>query len=315
MIGERWMRWTILESGTKTSSKILQKLLGAVSSKLGHTFFAAMVVGLVQVISGFLVTRWRGQKLLVDRDNILGACLFGFVALLSTLLVFATFLVGGEMSTNTFIITLSIVPGAVIDLIFFKHKLNFRQWLGVMMAIVAGYFVLGSVSFAGVTTWPLWIWLSFGAMMTAAINQGITQKLKKIDPFVKNFWGGLVNVVISATAIMVLGSVNLFTDFSAPMCKLWIFAMMTGAIVVLMWCFNLLSYKGGASIALKKLVMNGAYLVSTLIVGALFFHESFTIGKVVGIVCYFAAFALMDTSTWRFVQNLFSAHKISTIQG
>src|SRR3989344_9632810 len=52
-----------------------------------------------------------------------------------------------------------------------------------------------------------------------------------------------------------------------------------GLIVVGMWAFNLLSYKGGAYIALKKLVMNGTYLITAMFCGALCFGEKITTGK------------------------------------
>ena len=74
-----------------------------------------------------------------------------------------------------------------------------------------------------------------------------------------------------------------------------------GLIVVGMWAFNLLSYKGGAYIALKKLVMNGTYLITAMFCGALFFGEKITTGKLTGIVFYFAAFVLMDKGTWEFI--------------
>lgn len=316
MVGERWMRWTLLESATKTSSKLLQKNVGTLASSIGHTFFAAMVVGLVQMISGFIVVKKKGKKLWDTSDNIWGSILFGLMALTSTILVFTTFLYGGEIGTNTFIITLSIIPGAFIDLIFFKHRLSARQWLGVACGIAAGYFVLGNASLGTISKWPTWIWLSIATTVTAAINQGITQKIKGIDPFVKNFWGGGVAVVCSLVAMFALGSHHLLIDTSHAMQKLWAVSLGIGMIVVAMWSFNVLSYRDGASIALKKLVMNGAYLISTLVIGSMFLGEKFTTGKAIGIGCYFMAFVLMDNGTWNFLasrwQNKDGAHEKSS---
>lgn len=305
--GEKWMRWTLAEAGTKTASKILQKVIGAVSTTVAHTFFATLVVGLVQTIGGLAVTRARGTPILTDKESIFGSCLFGFFAVISTVLSFSVFLFGGDMGVNVFIITLSIIPGALIDRFFFGKKLSWREWLGVLVAILAGYSVLGWPSFSGVFAFPLWVWLSFGVACSVAINQGITQKVKKVDPFVKNFWGGLTTVALCLFGVVVLGSAKLLTDFSRPMQNLWLAAAICGVIVVGMWSFNLMSYKAGASIALKKLVMNGVYLITAMIAGVIIFRETLTIGKLVGVVLFACAFTLMDRGTWDFVSRLWSA--------
>lgn len=300
-IGEKWMKWTLCEAGTKTASKVLQKVVGNVSASLAHTFLATMIIGLVQIVAGLVMTRFQKVKLLGDRANIVGSCLFGCFAVVSTVLAFGAFYYGGDMGVNTFIITLSIIPGALIDRFFFNHKLNGREWSGVFVAILAGYAILGGPSLAEFTKLPLWVWLSFGTMCSVAINQGITQKVKKVDPFVKNFWGGLTTVILCLVALVVLGRVGIIFDFSSSAPKLWAVSVVIGLIVVGMWAFNLLSYKGGAYIALKKLVMNGAYLITAMITGALFFSEKLTSDKLIGIVFYFAAFVLMDKGTWEFV--------------
>jgi len=301
LIGEAWMKWTLLEACTKTASKVLQKVVGNVSSTVAHTFFATFVVGLVQVVSGYIACRRRKTKIMTDWQSILGACLFGCFAVISTVLGFAVFLLGGDMSINTFFITLSIVPGALIDRFCFGHKLESRAWIGVLVAILAGYAILDWPSLQEVIKMPLWVWLSIATMFSVAINQGITQKVKKIDMFVKNFWGGLTAVILGGLGVIILGQSKLFIDFSVDMRKLWIVSIAIGFIVVAMWSYNLLSYKGGASIALKKLVMNGAYLIMVMILGVPLFHEKFTWGKVTGTLLFLAAFVLMDKSTWEFV--------------
>ena len=299
---EKWIKWALAESGTKTGSKILQKMIGEVSTTLGSTFLATMIVGVVQVVAGIIMVRARGKKIITNREEIFGSCLFGFFATVSTVLGFVVFYLGGEMGTNTFIITLAIVPGAFIDLIWFNHKLSARQWLGVAVATLAGYAVLGAPSLATLLSLPLWASLSFGTMLFAAINQGITQKIKGIDPFVKNFWGGATTFVLALLGLVIADHDILLGQLGAPNYKLISFSVLIGLIVVAMWNFNLYSYKSGASIAIKKLVMNGAYLISAMIFGILLFNESATFGKLLGVVFYLAGFALMDNGTWEFVK-------------
>ncbi len=313
MIGEKWMRWTFAEAGTKTASKMLQKVIGSVSATMGHVFFGTMVVGMVQVMAGSVMAAKRGKKLLTDWRSVGGSCLFGFFAALSTVLSFAVFTLGGDIGVNTFIMTLSIVPGALIDRFCFGHKLNWRQWAGVGLAILAGYSVLGWPALGKLLTLPLWIWLSLIIMCSTAINQGITQKVKGIDPYVKNFWGGLTTLALALAGTAILGSLRLFADHSKPMQSLWLASLFGGLIVVAMWNFNLLSYKGGASIALKKLVMNGAYLTSAMLLSAMLFHESLTAGKLSGIAIYFSAFILMDEGTWNYFAGKFNYKKVCAV--
>ncbi|OGY64914.1 MAG: hypothetical protein A3J53_01585 [Candidatus Harrisonbacteria bacterium RIFCSPHIGHO2_02_FULL_40_20] len=299
------MLWTLAEAATKTSSQLLQKVVGNVSSTVAHAFFATFVIGVVQTIVGAVVCWRRGTKLLTDFESILGSCLFGFFAVVSTVLAFMVFLLGGDVGTNTFIIILSIVPGAFIDRVFFGHKLSYREWLGIGVAIFAGYSMLGWLSLKEVAGLPLWVWLSFGTMISVAINQGITQKVKKVDPFVKNFWGGLTTLVLCAAGVLVLGSGKLFGDFSRPMQNLWLVSAIIGLIVIGMWSFNLMSYKGGASIALKKLVLNGTYLTTAMLSAIFVFGEALTVAKIAGVFFYLMAFVLMDKGTWQFVSSKF----------
>lgn len=301
-MAERWMGWTLGEAGTKTVSKMLQKVIGNVSQTIGHTFFATALVGFVQVIAGYIMAKRRAKKLVPDWQGVLGSCLFGLFATLSTVLCFYVFALGGDMTINTFIITLAIVPGAIIDWLFFKHKLNFREWGGVVLAVFAGYAVLGWPSLKEILALPLWVWLSVIVMFSAAINQGITQKVKKIDPYVKNFWGGLITLLLALVGVFLSRSANLFVDVSAGMQKFYLVSIAIGFIVVLMWNFNLRSYKGGASIAIKKLVMNGSYLISVMVLGTFVVGEKFTVGKLVGVLLYISAFVLMDKGTWAYLR-------------
>jgi len=301
-VGERWMRWTLAEAGTKTSTKLLQKVVGVTASSWINAVFATTVISIVQVLVGLSVVTRQGKSLFPGVSQVTLSCAFGFVAFVMTTLSFVVFVFNGDIGVNTFIITLSIVPGAIIDRVFFGHKLNFRQWMGVLMAIFAGYAVLDFPSLSQAFKSPTWVWLSLATALLAAVNQGITQKNKAVDPFVKNFWGGLTTLISGVVSLLIVGSLSVFTDFSVSMQKIWLISALMGFIIVGMWSFNLLSYKGGASIALKKLVMNGSYLVTAMLGGVLIFNESLTAGKVSGIF-FFIAFTLMDKGTWEFVRK------------
>lgn len=295
---EKWMKWTVLEAMTKAVSKLLQKVIGVASSTFGQTFYATLLVGVVQFFASAAVMKVQKKSIWVNWRNIVGAVSFGIFAVVATVLSFWAFqFEGAEVSVNTFIITLSIVPGAFIDQIFFGHRLSGRHWLGVAVAMLAGYAILDCPSLDEMFKMPTWIWISFGTMLAVAINQGITQANKAIDPMAKNFWGGLV------TVIMCIVGLWYFPVKEYPL-KLTVLSLLIGVIVIFMWSYNLLSYKEGAYIALKKLVMNGCYLIMVTVAGALFFGETITWSKVAGIILFSSAYVLMEDNSWQAVVSL-----------
>ena len=301
----KWMKWTFLEALMKTISKVFQKIIGKLSHTFGHVLFATLIVGLVQIIGGYLMAKSKKVSIFTDIGSIARSCWFGFNACLCTIIPFYIFALGGDISINTFIITLSIVPGALIDITFFKHKLELKQWFGIFIAIFAGYTILGLPSLSEFLEMPLWVWLSFVIMIITAINQGITQKIKEIDPFVKNFWGGLTTFIVSLITIFIWGAQGLFVDFTMQMQKLWISSIIVGFIVIAMWSFNIFAYKDGAQIPIKKLVINGSYLTMAMICGITIFDEPMNFAKLSGVLLYFVAFSFMDKDTSTYLMNIF----------
>ncbi len=299
---EKWMKWAVLEGFTKICSRVFQKVVGNVSNTWGGTFLAAGIVGLVQVVFAGIVM-WR-KKISFFNDPIgaFGSAMFGIFALTSTVLGFATFLQGGDIGTSTFIITLSIVPGMIFDIIFFKFKSTIKEWFGMGLAIFAGYTILGfpPLNLDTFDNMPIWVWLSFAGMFSVAINQAITQKVKKVDPMFKNFWGGLMALIFSPLILVLMGDGGMALQVTENI-KLWGASITIGFIVICMWAFNLLSYKTGASIALKKLVMNSTYLIGTLFTGYFFFGETITANKLLSIPLFCIAFILMDKKTYSYV--------------
>src|SRR3989338_5245708 len=301
MIGQKWMIFTVGEALSKTVAKSLQKAAGIVSTTLAHAFFATFLVGLVQASVGFIVAKRQNRRVLYTRQNVIGACLFGLFAMAITALGFATFVYEGDIGVSVFLITLSIIPCALIDRVFFKHPLVGRQWIGMAIGLLAGYVILGSPSLREASTLPVWVWMSIAIAVMLAINQAITQKIQNIDPFVKNFWGGVVQVVLGGAGTLILGKGFTASISQDRLLTLVAVSVIVGFIVVAMWTFNLFAYRGGGTIALKKLVMNAVYLITAMFAGIVFFQESLTPGKVFGVVLYLVSFILFDPSTWKTV--------------
>jgi len=299
-----WMWWTAAEGCTKTFSKVLQKIVGLSALTYQDMIIATAIIGAIQAVIGFYSTKYRELKMFSSIIEVVGACLFGVGAFAATFLCFIIFSLGGDTGVNSFIITLSIIPGALIDWYFFSHTLKMSQWIGIIVAILAGYTVLGCPSLKTTVNLPLWVWLSFITMIIISVNQGITQKIKNIDPMAKNFWGGLTTIVLCILTGAILASCNVRINIFVITWKLWAASSVIGLIVVAMWSFNVLSYKFGAYITLKKLVLNTVHLSSVMIISPLFFHsESYHTGKFIGILLYLIALGLMDEKIYNFLKN------------
>jgi len=299
-----WIGWTIAEALTRTVTKVLLKLTGIVSVKFVDAVLASMIVGVVQAVLGLAVTIQCGKSLLVSRREIIGACAFGLVGYCVIVLGFLTFTYGGDVGVNTLITTLAIIPGGIIDSIFFHHHLKSRQWIAVAIAVLAGYAVLGAPSISEVMNFPLWVWLSFIMMLGIAINQGVTQFIQDIDPMVKNFWGGGTQFIAGIATLPLLYLINPTLLKTESLTTYFIgLSLLIGVINVGLWIFNVMSYRSGATIALKKLVMNGIHLSTVMIAGALLFSESIDVYKITGIVLYCIAFTFWDQGTLEFVKK------------
>lgn len=299
MIKENWRKWAVLEGLMKTASSSFQKIAGSASSNFAGTLLVAGIIGLTQVIFALTYLLIKKEGLLIDRKGIFGSMLFGLVAFSSTVFGIITFLKGGDVSVNTFIITLSIVPGMIIDIVFFKYKPRNQEWLGMIIAIIAGWAVLNFPT-TNIKSLPTWVCFSFGNMLCLSINQGISQKIKNISPMFKNFWGGMVALILATTVIILIGRSSLFLSFTDNKI-LWFTSALIGLIVIAMWSFNLLSYRDGASIALKKLVMSSTYLLGAMLLGYIIFQEKITIGKLVAIPLFAIAYVLMDRKAYDFI--------------
>lgn len=300
------MLWTLLEAVVRAAHRWPQKVAADLAPTFGHSFFTTFVVGVVQVVLGCLGTRVSGATLRAPPDQVIGSCLFGTVAVATLTLGNYSLQLGGDVGVYTFIVTLSIVPGTMIDHWHFHHRQPLRAWIGVAVAALAGYSVLGWPSLEELQHLPRWVLVAGVVPILLAVNQGITQRVKDVDVFVKNVWGGGTTVVLCVVGLVATDSTHLLRDFSVAMRSLWLWSALLGVFIVGIWCTNLMSYKGGAGIALKKLIMNGTFLTLAMGIGVVVFGEPLTAGKVVGVGLYFVGFALMDKGTWEFVRGRFT---------
>ena len=301
-----WVTWSVSEALMKMLTKIMQKLVGDASSLFVHMVLAALVISVVQMVIGYGALRRRGSSIWCGRHLIIGALMFGVVAFFMTVLAFSVFLprFNGSIGISTFIITLAIFPSAVIDSLIFKDRFNLRTLAGFMIGIIAGYIVLGLPSLAELLALPTWVWFSCGVMVFGVVNELLSRWIKQIHPMAKNFWGGAGTLTCCVVALIYLDSFAVLLPTSGNVQRIYVFSFIVGFLILAMWSFKVMSYKSGAGIALKSLVMNGTYLSTTMIAGMLFFGESVAISKFCGILLYIVAFFVSNDASWQYLRSL-----------
>lgn len=290
----RWMPWALGEGVLRTTSRTFQKVIGTATTTIGETFLATAIIGIVQIATGAAVCRFRGVPLLAPRPLILWCLFFGANAVAATVLGFATFLHGGDIGVSTLIIALGIIPGALIDWACFGHRPSLLQWLAIALGLVAAWAMLDFPSLNALMDPPLWVGLAVANMLVVAANQGITQAARTIDPLVKNFWVGVATTTLCIPVVIALNAWGV--DLGA---RFWAGSFVIGALVVALLIANLMSYKSGAWIAYKKLIVMGTYLTLATTVGVIAFDEPLTAGKPIGVALFLLAALTMQRGTRR----------------
>lgn len=305
-IAEPWMKWAVAEGGTKTTTRLINKSLGIAAGSFAGSVATPFVIGAMQTVVGFLGARTRRARLRIPFAHIMAAVIFGVIATaMSTLAIYSFTYPGADVGITTFIVTMSIIPGAFIDWIFFRHPLVLRQWAGLAAFLGAGYSMLNFPDLSALASLPPWVWLTFGIALLGAVNEGVMQwqgrhMTEPTDPFVNSFWIGMATFFCAGGALIALRP---WAMIRALPFWFWAGAAAIGIIVVAMHSFKLIAYQGGGSIALKKLIMQATYLITATILGWITYAEPLTAGKFIGMTGYLVAFTLMDQGTWEFVSK------------
>jgi len=296
------MKWGAGEGCIRTVTRLLQKLIGGIAKSAEGVLLTTLLNGLVQIVVGFIGSRKRDQEIFTESKLIVGGVLIGVI---STGMMFLSLLAftyeGADIGIVTFMVSLSILPGALLDWIFFKTHLVPRQFLGLCVYALAGYSVLNFPDLKAFLGLPAWVIISFGIALLFAINEAITRKIRKMDPLVNNFWTGTTQVAIVGIALLIIWSISGLEIIHQLPVKFWPLSILIGLTTVGVLASRLMSYKGGGTIARRKVVMQGTYLSTAMIAGVLAYGEPLTVGKVIGILGFLLALTLIDQETWETV--------------
>lgn len=302
-----WMKWALSESGAKSVSRVIQKKLGEIAETLDGAILITCVHGIMQVVSGFLFSRHAKKSVLnVTLKQILLCVAFGTVAsAMSTIGTIIFLSPGKDVGVVTILASLGIIPSVLIDRIF-GERLARHQWIGIGLFIVSGYFILDFPGLSILLQPPAWVLLALLLSGLAVMNETITNaqskikpdKVNAIHPMVNNFWIGVTTVIVCGLLLAFLES---FGQIKSLVPMLWVLALFQGVIVSAMICFKLITYGRGGTIALKKLVMQGGYVVITITLGIVVYDEAINLGKILGTIGYLVAFSCVDRDTWAFL--------------
>ena len=88
-----WLLWVLLEAATRLASKILQKVIGVISTAVSQLIFILLVSSVIQLVGGLVASFRKGQSVFVGRRSIAGAAVFGFIGGVMSLLVYYIFFI------------------------------------------------------------------------------------------------------------------------------------------------------------------------------------------------------------------------------
>lgn len=299
-----WRLWAVAQGLAKTLSAVFQKLVGVVMGTLEMGCVAAALIGTVQTALGLVGWAVKSkqnpkalEKLVPDVRSVLCLILIGFcVGIFGTVLSIYTFTLGADMGVRTLLISSSIVPGAILAAMIWPKtdSLDFRQIAGIGVFLVAMWVMLGTPSLAALATLEAWVWLVLLLALVASVTEVLSRAMAlKFDAWSNNFWVGLSTTFFSLCGLVVLGVVqggvtlNLSTLFLGGIIAI-------GFIVVAMAAFSIWTYQGGGTVALKKIIMPGTYLITSILAGMAIYGEPLTWGKVAGVLLWFCAIYLAD---------------------
>ena len=297
----RWIKWAFGEAILRTLIIAFLKEIGSISSTFFQLLFSTLVIGVVQVVIPAIAIIWLRISFFPSKKQVFGALLFGIGAFSGTLLPFIAFMLNANLIMYAFLTLLAIIPGAFIDVIFFKEQFSIRQIFGVGIAVIAGYFILKTPNLTELASLPLWAWLALLNALVLAFNQGITRWVKDIHVWVKNFWGGCSTAILAGLGSLFFGNALQSLSFSSEFGLLLWWSVALSFLVIGMWIVNILAYRDGASIPIKNVVVNGMYLVGSVLIGYFIFGEEIVTVQALGIVLYIIAFVLINKSTWLYI--------------
>ncbi|MFZ2555296.1 MAG: hypothetical protein WAZ27_02955 [Minisyncoccia bacterium] len=313
-----WKWWAIGEGLMKTLSALFQKTVGIVMGTLEMGFLAAGIIGGMQALSGWIgraafSSQEKKSPIFVDRKTVATMIFLGFLAgIFGTVLSIYTFTLGADIGVRTLLISFSVVPAAIAAAYIWPSTdaLNSRQKAGIGVFILAMWAILDFPDVSLMANMDAWVWLTLLLAAANALGELVSRAAAaKADVWVNNIWIGSSTVFFSIVGLVLFFSVNGWgSGINITPLFMWS-SIVIGAIVVAMVSFKILAYRGGGTIALKKIIVPGVYLISALFAGVFVYGEPLTVGKMVGVGLWFVSVYLVDSKAGADLKHVFPRMK------
>ena len=298
-----WLPYSVTEGLARAGGLSVVKALGISLTTIAEGAFATLIIGLVQACGGAALGKtwrafWLGPRFFA------GCVMFGVLATVQTIVPFMAFHDGAPLALFAFIVVgLSIIPATVLDVLIFRTRLTGKGWFGVCLAALAGYLMLGAPSLHALLHLKPWVALATLAMLAHAANQAVvrylsTMPLRPDAPergVAQNAQVGLVTALLCAALLLSEGPGAL--PLHAFDLSFLAGAVAAGLAVVLVIGAGIMAYALGANIPLSKTVATAVFLLSSALVGWVFFGEALSFLHAAGLLLFIFAFALIRGDT------------------
>lgn len=293
-----WAKFAVLDGAARAGSTVFQKLAGTSLASIDGILISNWIIELIRFVFGIIGVRVQGIGVGLSRRQRRLLLSIAAVATIMTILHLYSYEIGADQGVATFILLLSIIPGAAIDRIFFKTPILRTQILGIIVFLVAGWCFLDFPGTQELLGLPWWVRTKAIVALLLAINEGQRRILastmegeKTIAPTQMAFWVGFLSLLMLSVTLVVTGWWHSVVDLSH---QAVVASLGMGTMVVLSTIGGILSYTLGGNITVKKFLANSTSLILAIIFGVVVHSESLTIGKIIGVPFVLLAFILFD---------------------
>jgi drug/metabolite transporter (DMT)-like permease len=296
-----WSFFATSEGFLKTLQMSMFKIIGSFFS-LPFFFFTTFIIGLIQIIGGLIINLRSRYEVFPRKKYIFGSILLGFIAVYTAIVPMYIFSISqADIALIAFIVSLILIPKSLFDKFIFRDSISSKQLISIPLFIFGLYALVGFPSLSEIKNMPLWAMLALTLPIAILIEEFITKSFKVgvVSPWVNNFWIGFSTVLVSIIIFLFVNPFSLAIEMlNSSSLIYWTIIFVLGFSFLAQIFAKQRTYMHGGSISSKKIVMISTYLISSLIVGALFFTESISFGEVVGIIALIAGYLFVEQGSF-----------------
>jgi len=292
-----FVRSAVYDGVVRAGSTACQKLAGTALNSWHGALFSTAIIECVRVCAGIFGVVKNPQSLQMSRPMFLLILVWAINAVVMTVLHIYSYEVGADQGIATLIVLCAIVPGAIIDDVFFGDRLSKRRISGILLFLLGAYCALGLPGLWSSATLSDWVYFKVIVAVLLAINEGVRRKLAKMPEYrgAKDYrphiWVGGLSLAMLSVAIVSTGAFQQVTNFSG---LFWLGSGLMGVAVTISTVLSLVVYQGKGSVTARKFLTSTTTLVLAIVSGALFYGEPLNIAKFVGLSLFIVAFMAFD---------------------